>query len=269
MAGAGRHGTQQGGAFVRIGRRIGVGVAVLGSLLLAVSGAVPALARGGPSLGLSHVIGLRVAAVANATSTTFGGWVLGVKAAASVTAEFKVPALQCTTTMSGVVASSAMLTGSSSSPKVDAGSVLLTCSGGKPLAAPAVFVNSTETDGTQAVHAGDLMKATVVTSTTKTTATIADLTAAHRFKFAKSGAGAASFDERILDSAFAQGGTLLPVVDFGKISYRKCAVSGKAIGTVTPRMAVNMQTGTGVLQILTGAITGTAKNAFTTTWKHS
>jgi len=30
-----------------------------------------------------------------------------------------------------------------------------------------------------------------------------------------------------------------------------------------------MQTSTGVLQILTGAITGTAKNAFTTTWKHS
>jgi len=30
-----------------------------------------------------------------------------------------------------------------------------------------------------------------------------------------------------------------------------------------------MQTSTGVLQILTRAITGTAKNAFTTTWKHS
>jgi hypothetical protein len=253
---------------VRIGRRIGVGVAVLGSLLLALSGAGPALARGGPSAGFSHVTGLRAAAVANATSTTFGGWVFGVTAAASVTAEFKVPALNCTTTMSGVVASSAMLTGSSSSPKVDAASVLLTCSGGKPLAVPAVFVDSTETDGTQAVHAGDLMKATVVTSTTKTTATIADLTAGHTFQFARSGAGGASFDERILDSAFAQGSTL-PVVNFGKITFRKCAVGGKAIGTVTPRMAVNMQTSTGVLQILTGAITGTAKNAFTTTWKHS
>ena len=254
---------------MRIGRRIGVGVAVVGSLLFALSGAAPALARSGPSVGFSHVTGLRVAAVANATSTTFGGWVFGVKAAASVTAEFKVPALTCTNTMSGVVVSSAMLTGTSSSPKVNAASVLLACSGGKPLAVPAVFVNSTETDGTQAVHAGDLMKATVVTSTTKTTATIADLTAAHRFKFAKSGAGAASLDERILDSAFAQGGTLLPVVNFGKISYRKCAVSGKAIGTVTPSTAVNMQTSTGVLQILTRAITGTAKNAFTTTWKHS
>src|SRR5262249_7489642 len=167
----GRHGIPQGGAFVRIGRRIGVGVAVLGSLLFALSGAVPALARSGPSVGFSHVTGLRVAAVANATSTTFGGGVFGGKGAASATGAFKVPALTCTNTMSGVVVWSAMLTGRSSSPKVNAASVLLTCSGGKPLAAPAVFVNSTETDGTQAVHAGDLMKATVVTSTTKITAT--------------------------------------------------------------------------------------------------
>ena len=61
----------------------------------------------------------------------------------------------------------------------------------------------------------------------------------------------------------------MPVVNFGKISYSKGAVGGKAIGTVTPRTAVNMQKGTGTLQILTGAITGTAKNAFTTTFKHS
>ena len=253
---------------MRVGRRMGVGVAVLGSLLLALNGAGPALARSGLPVGLSHVTGLRAAAGANATSTAFGGWVFGVKAAASVTAEFKVPALQCTTAMSGIVVSGAMLTGRSSSPRVDAGSVLLTCSGGTPLAVPAVFVNSTETDGTQAVHAGDLMKATVVTSTTKTTAAIADLTAGHRFKFAKSGAGGTSFDERVLDSAFAQG-TVLPVVNFGKITFSKCAVGGTAIGAVTPRTAVNMQTSTGVLQILTGAITGTAKNAFTTTWKHS
>ena len=254
---------------MRIGRRIGVGAVVLGSLLFALSGAVPALARSGPSVGFSHVTGLRATAVANATSTSFGGWVFGVKGATSVTAVFKVSALTCTSTMSGVVVSAAMLTGRSSSPRVNAGSVLLTCSGGTPLAVPAVFVNSTETDGTQAVHAGDLMKATVVTSATKTTATIADLTAGHTFKFTRSGAGAASFDERILDSAFAQGGTLLPVVNFGKISFRRCAVGGTAIGTVTPRTAFNMQTSTGVVQILTGAITGTAKNAFTTTWKHS
>ena len=111
------------------------------------------------------------------------------------------------------------------------------------------------------------MKATVTISATKTTATIADLTVGHTFTFTKSGTGGTSLDEAIIDSAV--GNPQLPVVNFGKISYTNGAVSGKAIGSVTPRMAVNMQTSHGVLQILTGAITGTAMNAFTTTFKHA
>ena len=101
------------------------------------------------------------------------------------------------------------------------------------------------------------------------TATIADLTTGHTFKFKKSGTGGTSFQQVIGDSAFSQGTTQLPVVNFGKISYSKGAVGGKAIGTVSPRTAFNMQTSSHILQILTGTITGTAKNAFTTTFKHS
>jgi hypothetical protein len=162
-----------------------------------------------------------------------------------------------------------MLTGSSTAPKVSAATVLLACSRGAPIAVPAVIVDGTETNGTQVVHTGDLMKATVTTSATTTTATIADLTTGHTFSFKKSGTGGTSFEELIVDSAVSQGTMQLPVVNFGKISYSKGAVGGKAIGTVTPSTAVNMQTSMGVLQILTGAITGTAKNAFTTTFKHA
>jgi hypothetical protein len=50
---------------------------------------------------------------------------------------------------------------------------------------------------------------------------------------------------------------------------RRAPVSGKALGLVTPRRGVNMQTSKGVLQILTGALSGTAENSFLTTWKHS
>jgi len=132
-------------------------------------------------------------------------------------------------------------------------------------------VNNTQTnDTTNRLHVGDLMKATVTISATKTTATIADLTVGHTFKFTKSGTGGTAIDEAIIDSAlFNSSNQQLPVVNFGKISYTNGAVSGKAIGSVTPRMAVNMQTSHGVLQILTGAITGTAKNAFLTTFKHA
>jgi hypothetical protein len=61
----------------------------------------------------------------------------------------------------------------------------------------------------------------------------------------------------------------LPIANFGKITFTKGAVSGKALGLVTPRRGVNMQTSKGVLQILTGALSGTAENSLLTAWKHS
>ena len=253
---------------MRIERKVGASIAVLGSLLLAVSGAVPALAGNGPTAEFSHVTGYRFAGRANATSTGFGGWVFGAKAAKSVTAEFKVPTLKCTSTTSGILPFAALQSGSAASVKTSGGGVALACQGGSPAVAATVVVNNTQSiDQTNVVHAGDLMKATVTISATKTTATIADLTVGHTFTFTKSGTGGTSLDEAIIDSAV--GNPQLPVVNFGKISYSKGAVGGKAIGTVSPRTGVNMETSSHVLQISTGAISGTAKNAFTTTFKHS
>ena len=255
---------------MRIGRKIGASVAVLGSLLLAVSGAVPALAGGGPAARFAHITGLRFARVANMTSTSFAGWAFAPAGATSVTAEFKVPTLTCTSTTRGIAPISALQSGTSTSPSTSAAGVLLACSGGSPAAEAAVIVNNTQFgDTTNAVHPGDLMKGTVVISASKTTATIADLTTGHTFKFTKSGTGGTAMDEAIIDDALVSSTGQLPVVNFGKISFRKGAVNGKAIGTVSPSQAFNMQTKTGVLQILTGAITGTAKNAFLTTFKHS
>ena len=253
---------------MRIERKVGASIAVLGSLLLAVSGAVPALAGNGPTTGFAHVTGIRFASTLNATSTSVGGWVFGAKAAKSVTAEFKVPTLKCNSTTSGILPFAALQSGSAASVKTSGGGVALACQGGSPAVAATVVVNNTQSiDQTNVVHAGDLMKATVTISATKTTATIADLTVGHTFTFTKSGTGGTSLDEAIIDSAV--GNPQLPVVNFGKISYSKGAVGGKAIGTVSPRQGVNMETSAHVLQISTGAISGTAKNAFTTTFKHS
>lgn len=255
---------------MRIARKVGVGAAVLGSLLLAVSGTVPALARIGPSAGFSQARGLRFAEVANATSTTFAGWVFAPKAATSVTVEFKLPTLTCTSATSGTAAVAELFTGSSSAPKFNAAGVGLQCSGGSAGASAAVVVDGAQTSSSHVLHVGDLMKSTVVTSATKTTATVADLTKGHTFTFTKSGKGAASLQEQIGDIPLVSGtGKRLPVVNFGKISFSAGAVGGKALGLVTPSEAVNMQTSKKVLQILTGALTGTKKNAFLTTWKHS
>ena len=255
---------------MRIGRRVGVGVAIVGSLLLAVSGAVPALARSGPAAGFARPAELRLANLANGTSTGFGGWVFQpTVAATSVTAEFKLPAFTCTATNTAVAPAAVMYTGSTTSAKFNAAGVALECVSGSPAAGAVAAVDGAQFIASNALHVGDLMKATIVTSLSKTTATIADLTAGHTFKFTKSGTGAASVQDQIIDDSLVSGSTQLPVTKFGKISFSAGAVGGKPLGSVTPSAAVNMETTAKVLQILTGPLTGTKLNAFLTTWKHS
>lgn len=256
---------------MRIQRKVGAGV-VAGSLLFAMSSAVPAFASTGPAAGPARVSGVGFARPANATSPGFGGWTFGfgANAAKSVTAEYKVPALKCTATLSGIAPLAGLLSGSTLSPLLNAAGVLLICQGGKPAAIAAVVVQGNETnDTTKAPHPGDLMKVTVVTSATKTTATVADLTPAHAFTFTSSGTGVTPVEEVIADYALSKGATPVPVVNFGTITYSSAAIGAKAIGVVTPRVAGNMETSAKVLQILTGPITGTAKNTFVTTFKHA
>jgi hypothetical protein len=254
-----------------IERKIGVTVAVLGSLLLAVSGAIPALARSGSAAGLSRPTGFGLADVANTTSTSFGGWIFRSKAATSVTAEFKVPTLKCTTTTSGVGPIVAMTTGTSTAENFNTAGLRLQCLDGKGAGAPVVRVDGTVTVGSNTVAAGDLIQSTVTTSASKTTATVMDLTTGHTFKLTKSGKGAAALSEAIIDDALVSEttGKQLPVADFGKITFSAGAVSGKAIGSVTPRVAVIMQTKAKVVQIRVGRIIGAKKNAFVTAWAHS
>jgi hypothetical protein len=253
---------------VRIERKVGATVAVLGSLLLAVSGTAPAFAHTGPSAGLRFG-GVKLAVAAPATSTSLGGWAFGPKAAKSVTTEYKVPKLKCGSALSGVGPGAIFLTGSSSSPNFSVAGILMECSGGKPIMAASVVVDGTPKTGTVPPVAGDLIQATVTSSTSKTTATVKDLTKGHTFTLTLSGKGAASLEELIVDDSLGNGGTQLPLANFGKMTFTSAAVSGKAIGTVTPRTAVNMQTKKKVLQILAGPITGAKKNMFTNTWKHS
>ena len=255
---------------MRIERKVGATVAVLGSLLLAVSGTAPAFAHTGPSAGLRFG-GLRLAVPAPATSTTFGGWAFGPKAAKSVTAKYKVPKLKCGTAVSGVGPIAVFANGSSSNPNFNAAGLIMQCMGGKAAMVAAVVVGTKQKAGTVPPVAGDLIQVTITSSTTKTTATVKDLTKGHTFTVTLSGKGGASVQELLIDDSLANSSTgkQLPLANFGAMAFTSAAVSGKAIGTVTPRVQVNMQTAKKVLQISAGPITGTMKNMFTNTWKHS
>jgi len=253
---------------VRIERKVGITAAGLGALVIAMSGAAPAIAGSGPAAGFYHVAGTKFAP-ANATSTGFGGWVFTPKGAKSVTAEYKVPTLKCKSAASGFGPLSAMVTGPSTAQNFDAAGLLMECNGGSPAAAALVVVDGTAKQGTKPVAPGDLIQTTITTTATTTTATTADLTKGHTFKLTLSGKGGAASEELIVDDSLVSGTTQIPMANFGKLPFSKASVSGKAIGTVTPSTKVNMQTKKGVLQILVGKITGTKKNTFLTTWKHS
>jgi Peptidase A4 family len=255
---------------VRIERKVGATIAVTGSLLLALSGTVPAFAGSHSSGELARASGARLS-VAAKSQTTFGGWTFGATGSKSVTTEYKIPSLKCTKTTSGFGPLAAMVTGKTSAAKFSAAGLLMECLSGSPAAAAVVQVDTSVKQGTKGVFVGDLIQATVSTTATKTTATVKDLTKGHTFTVTTSKKTGLALEELVIDDSLVNSSTLkqLPVANFGKLSFTSASVSGKAIGSVKPQAGFNMATKTGVLQILTGKITGTKKNTFLTTWKHS
>jgi len=233
------------------------------------AGAASAAPGGLSGVHFASVLGSSRAPLVNSVSHGFAGWVFG-KPAAGMTVRFKIPKLTCTSALRGVGPGAFMLTGPKTAPKTNGAGVLLECFNGAPAAAADVIVNNTETlDTTHSLFVGDLMKAVVTTSATVTKATVSDLTSGHTFTFTKSGTGAASLEELIIDDSLVNSSNQqLPVANFGTITYGMAAVGGVAIGNVTPQTAYDMRTSTNVLQIQTGAILTTAKNTFNTFWKH-
>jgi hypothetical protein len=198
--------------------------------------------------------------------------VFSVAKASTVVSEFKVPALKCTPVKAGVAPGSFMITGTSTTQHFNGAGVLTACLNGSEAAAADVIVNNAETLSTHGLFAGDLFKATVTTSATKTISTVSDITPGHTFTFTKSGPGALSLQETVMDDSVLLSGMQIPVANFGTIGFSAGTVGGKALGAVpsTKARAFNMTTAAtpSVLEILTGGLTGIKKDSFVTTWKH-
>jgi hypothetical protein len=257
---------------VRIERKVGATVAATGALLLALGGTVPAVASSSPSAARVQASHIALVRTSSATSTTFAGWAFGATKSKSVTSEFKVPTLKCTSKETGASPGSVVFTGSATAAKGSLAAVVLACVSGKVEAGAEVAVNNVAKFGAQVPQPGDLITATVTLSATKITATLADLTKGHAFKVTLSGKKGSSFQEEIgtakVEVTSGTTSKILPVADFGTISFTNSAISGKGIGGVKPQVAVNMVTKK-VLEVTTGKITGAKKNAFTNTWKHA
>jgi hypothetical protein len=205
-----------------------------------------------------------------ATSQYLAGWVFGRQTSAVSKVTFKAPTLTCTTALQGVAPTDWVFSGSTTTPKEQAAGLLSVCSGGKKAYIPYLVINGNETNLTKAVAAGDLVQVTVSASPAKVWATVADLTSPRRFSKTLSGVGSGALQEQLGDGRVFHGGTLMPVVKFAAASWTNGSINKTALGSVTPKISVNMQTGA-TLQIATTALspTGPTANTFKTIWRHS
>lgn len=247
-------------------RRVVSFAAVLCALGATMVAEGPALAATRPAVAFRA----ELSRLATATNPNFAGWVFNKTGSATSTIEFKAPAITCTTATQGVSPANEMLSGTSSSPKVQLAGLLAVCDGGQKVYIPFLVINSgKEKNLTNTVKAGDLIKTTVSASTTKVSATIADLTSGRTFTKTVTGTGSAALQEQLGDGRIAVNTKTAPVVKFTKIAFTKGAINSKPLGSVSARQKFNMQTGS-TLRISTTALTpsGSTGNAFTTVWKH-
>jgi hypothetical protein len=256
-------------------------LAAAAAIALAGLISAPAIARSG-----RQAVGGRLAARSlhrNLTDHSFAGWRFTTKADDTIAAKFRVPKLSCGRTTAGVSPGVLMATGAASHPYESGAFLEMECEAGQQVMQTYVVVNcisfcSTEKAG-PAPHVGDTMEVGVTRSGGHVTqVAVGDLTPHHKFSLSDAANGAFGLlYTELIDDDLIDAGRELPVANFGTLSWSSGTITAGStstpIGSVpigsTGREGYNMTSKTNVLQISTGAIGGTSKNAFTTTWKHA
>ena len=250
------------------GRRSLVAVTAVASLVVPAVAAAPSSAQGRPP---AHP------APANRRSLYFAGRTYPEAGKASVSTEFFVPGASCTSTNTGVALGAYTFTKSSSSekPVLSAATVQVFCLGGEPSFLAAVELMGKQTYSSQRPHPGDLMKATIIDTTTTLGVAIQDVTEGRGFSLIKSTAAASATLAEIGDSALTGPPSLTPssvypITDFGTIHFSAGRVNGKLLGAAGGA-AFDMGSAHKPMKIKAGPLTGgtsaRTRDGFSTTWK--
>jgi hypothetical protein len=264
------------GVAVSTSRRCSLAIALVAALLSGSVGASLGMARGWLPVARALAFSSR--------TTYFAGRSYPEAGAASVTTEFVVPTLVCTSTNTGVASGAFLYTtagsprhGSSRQTDLSAASVQLFCLHGEPEPLPVVEVEGRQTYGSVRPHIGDLMRVTVIDSPRKLVVALQDLTRDHEFTLAKSTAAATATVASIGDDVLAgvpslTPGPVYPITNFGSIHFIAGRINGKLLGAAGGK-AFDMVNSRRVLQVKTGPLTGgrsaKRRDGFVTTWKHS
>jgi hypothetical protein len=237
------------------------GTAVVASVLgLAVPAQAAATGHGGSGRAGAYA---RTLSVIN--NAVFAGYQATVAAgsATSSAAQYKLPALSCTSANRGITPVAGVLVNNSAT--YSAAFVFTGCQGGKAVYFPALVISGNEVNYTAtAFHAGNVIKVATKVTTTRTTVSVTDATTAVTKK--RNGAGASSSAAYVGDSDWAVNGTILGVPSFGTLSFASCSVDGKALPASHP--AKYQRVNGSIVQITTGALSSKG-TAFPTHFKHS
>ena len=241
---------------------IGATAVVAPVLCLAAPAQAAAAGHGGSGLAGAHARALSVI-----NSPTFAGYQATVAAgsATSSAAQFKVPALSCTSVfraITPVAGAEVNNFATYSSAFVFAG-----CRSGKAVYFPSLVINGTETDYTTTrLSAGDVINVSTKVTTTGTTVKVTDVTKGVTKRL--TGPGASSSAAYVGDSDWVTNtGTLLGVPGFGTLTFTHCLIDGTALANAHPAQYQRVNS-TGMVQIATGALSS-AGTTFTTRFKHS
>jgi hypothetical protein len=236
-------------------RRIVLLAAALLLVHAAAAGAHPTLRHGAPNHRISH-----------STSTNWAGY-SATKGGpfTRVSATWKQSTASCTS----ATAYSSFWVGldGDGSSTVEQTGTDADCSGGKPVyyawyeMYPKFPVNLSLT-----VHPGDTMSASVTTNGSGSfTLTIHDVTTAKSFTTTQRLKHAKLASAEVIAEAPSGSGGVLPLANFGSVSFSSAMVNGQPIGSFSPDR-INMVSGS-TTKASTSTLSG--GTAFSVTWKHS
>ena len=239
---------------------IGAAAVVAPVLSLVAPAQAAAAGHGGGALAGAHARGISLV-----NSDHFAGYEANVAAGSATTsaAQFKVPALSCTSAFRAITPVAGVETNNFTS--YSSAFLFVGCRSGKAVYFPSLVVNGTETDYTTThLAAGDVIKVSTKV-TTGTTVQVTDVTKSITKKL--TGPAASPSAAYIADSAWYNNTTLLGVPKFKTITFTHCLIDGKALARANPTRVQRVNS-SNVVQITTGALSSTG-TSFATHFKHA
>jgi hypothetical protein len=240
-----------------------IGAAAVATSVLSLAAPAQAVAGGHGGSGLA---GGHARALSVINSDSFAGYQATVAAgsATSSAAQFKVPALSCTSAYRAITPVAGVEVNNFAS--YSSAFLFTGCHSGKAVYFPSLVINGTETDYTATpLAAGNVIKVSTKVTTTGTTVQVTDVTKAVTKKL--TGPGASSSAAYIGDSSWNNNGTLLGVPNFGTLAFTHCLVDRTALASAHPAQYQRVNS-SNIVQIATGALSS-AGTTFATHYKHS